>query len=125
MKKIKLILLCSISLFAITGCSQSIEKQIVGTWEKNDDCDNHMDNKISFDDDGNVVGIEGFKTYEIKETDNEDYDYAVLSGGYEDSGRYRIKIDEEDNLHIVQEEDDTYDFDSFKSCSLTKTDDNT
>src|SRR5690625_4335041 len=107
MKKGSLIFMGVFILFIATGCSQNIEKEIIGTWENldvDDDCDTNMDEKITFNKDGMIVGIEGFKEYKIEKTDHDDYDYAVLSGGYEDTARYRVKI-EEGNLRIVYEED--------------------
>lgn len=115
MLKNKLLLLSIVTLFIMVSCSQNIEKQIVGTWKsinESDDCDTNMEEKITFDDDGMVIGIEGYKTYKIEQTENDEYDYAILSGGYEDTARYRIKFDENDNLNIVYEEEDIYDFDS-------------
>lgn len=116
MKKLNVAVLLTLGLLLMAGCSQSIEENIVGTWNKIDKdgntCESNMDEKITFDEDGDVVGIEGFKTYEIKDSDNKDYDYAILSGGYEDNTRYRVKIDEDNHLQIVKEEDDKYDFDS-------------
>lgn len=124
MKKLNAAVLFTLTLLIMAGCSQSFEESIVGTWHKVDGseqfCDTNMDNKLTFKDDGGIVGIEGFKTYEIQKSDNKDYDYAVLSGGYEDNTRYRVKIDEDNHLQIVKEEDDKYDFDSAISCSLEK-----
>ncbi|MFG6121144.1 hypothetical protein [Thalassobacillus sp. B23F22_16] len=123
MRKSKVIFIGLFILLIVSACSQSTEKEIIGTWEntdEEDDCDTNMDEKITFSDDGMVVGIEGFKDYKIEETDNDDYDYAILSGGYEDTARYRVNITDEGHLQIVYEEDDLYDFDDGIACHMEK-----
>jgi len=121
MKKALVLLLMVSGLLA--ACSQNIEKEIVGTWENiNDkgDCDTNMKNQITFTEDNKINGIEGYEKYEIKKSDDNEYDYAILSGSYEDSTNYRIKIDEDDLFHIVYEEDDVYDFESAIACTMKK-----
>lgn len=123
MFKIRRLILGTLILLLITGCSQNIEKEIVGTWQAiNEDCDTNMGSKITFYDDNTIAGIEGYQEYKIEETNHDDFDYAVLSGGYEDVAKYRVKVND-DNLNIVYEEEDIYDFDSAIACHMERVND--
>lgn len=106
-------------LFVFTN--RSIEKQIVGKWTSigGEECDNNMNEIITFRKDKTIEGIEGFTEYQIEETKHDEYDYVILSGVYEDTTRYRIKVSD-DKLSIVYEEGDTYDFDSAIACHMNK-----
>lgn len=109
----------------MAGCSKNIEKEIVGTWQnagEEGDCDTNMDEEITFTDDGEVIGMEGFKTYEIHKDKDKEYDHAYLGGGVEENSKYRVQIDDDDHLHIVYEEGDTYDFSDPIACEMTKED---
>lgn len=114
------------TLLIIAGCSQSIDKQIIGTWQASEDkCDpdiSDINREISFYDDNTVAGIEGFQDYKIEETNNDDYDYAVLSGGYDDTTKFRIKINKDNNLNIVKDEYDD-DFNEITACEMGKVND--
>lgn len=113
------------TLLIIVGCSQNTEKQILGTWQASkDNCDpdiSDINRQISFSD-NKIAGIDGFQNYEIKKTNNEDYDYAVLSGGYNDTTKFRIKITNDNILKIIN---DKYDenFDTIRSCHMEKEND--
>jgi len=125
MPKGKLLFSLVVLVIIMTGCSKDIEKEIVGTWQnagEEGDCDTNMDEEITFTSDGEVIGIEGYNKYDIQKTESENYDYAILSGGLEDNAKYRVKIDDDNHLHIVYEENDTYDFDSQIACNMVKDD---
>lgn len=118
-----IILFLIIMLFIFLLKKPSTEKDIIGSWTSIDkrECDTNMSEVITFNKDNTIIGIEGYKKYSIENTSNDDYDYAILSGGYEDSARYRIKITEDKTLKIVYEDNDTYDFDSAIACHMKKT----
>lgn len=121
---ISIILFLIIMLFIFLLKKPSIEKDIIGSWTSIDErgcIATNMSEVITFNKDNTIIGIEGYKTYSIENTSNDDYDYAILSGGYEDSARYRIKIMEDKTLKIVYEDNDTYDFDSAIACHMKKT----
>lgn len=100
----------------------TVESKIVGNWKSIDDewCDANLSEVVTFTKNNEVEGIEGFNEYRIEDTDHDEYDYAVLSGGYEEATRYRIKINKDDTLSIVLEDKDVYDFDSAISCHMSK-----
>lgn len=124
MLKTRLLILGTLILLFIIGCSQNIEKEIVGTWQADEEkCDpviSDINREISFYDDNTVAGIEGYQEYKIENTNHEDYDYAVLSGGYEDVTKFRIKINKDDKLSIVKDEYED-DFGEVTSCEMEKT----
>lgn len=115
----KIVIPCLLLCIGLVGCS-GIENEIVGTWETQDNaCGKYIDKdeKIEFDDDNMIVGIEGFKEYKID--DDQDPAILTLSGGYEDVQNYEIKIDD-DALHIVQEDKADEGFNSAFACKYEK-----
>lgn len=125
MLKTKMLILGTLTILFIAGCSQNIEKDIIGTWKANEDqCDpviSDISREISFYDDDKVAGVEGFQEYKIEKTNNDDYDYAVLSGGYEDTTKFRIKLTDK-NLNIVKDEYED-DFNDITACEMEKVND--
>ncbi|MEW9676079.1 lipoprotein [Lentibacillus sp. L22] len=124
MKKIGLLFVITF-IFIVAGCSQNIEDEIIGTWEstdKDDECLEAENDKLTFEEDGTVIGVEDYNKYKIAESENEDFDYAVLSGDFSNSKRYKIKFDQDDNLWLV-DEDDEEGFDSSVTCKMEKVND--
>lgn len=83
---------------------QSIDKKVVGQWtviEDNTGCETDLEDGIRISEDETIEGIEGFKEYQVEETDSE-IDYLVVSGGYEDIRRYEVNFEEE--LLVLKEE---------------------
>lgn len=119
---IPLILVLIVTLFMLFLKKPSIEKDIIGSWVSIDkrECDTNMNEVITFNKDNTITGIEGYKSYSIEKNTNADYDYVILSGGYEDSARYRIKITKDNTLKIVYEDNDIYDFNSAIACHMEK-----
>lgn len=100
------VLLFVILFFANNVVGESFEKKIVGQWsnvpiEKH--CDSNIKDGFYIKEDGTLEGIEGFKEYEIEETEKE-FNYLITSGGYEDIRRYEVNFNE-DELLVVHEED--------------------
>lgn len=126
MFKTKLVILILFALIFVSGCSQSIENKILGAWEGIEDkCDSDISdisNEITFYDDQTVAGIEGFQEYKIEETNNNDYDYVVLSGGYEDTTKFRVHVTKDDVLNIVNDNYDD-DFTEITACQMKKVND--
>lgn len=122
----KIIYLIALTFLLLVGCSQSIEKEIIGTWENIEDseyvCDSKIeDEKVAFDDDGIIIGVTDFKNYKIKESDNKDYQYAVLTGDYNNTMRFKMKIEDEKLLMV--DKDDEEGFDSSTACYMEKVSD--
>lgn len=117
---VALLVACGLTLFILLG-NKSLEQEIVGSWItiEGEECLPSTNEIITFRKDKVIEGLEGFSDYRIQETDHNEYDYAILSGHYEDATRYRIKISDE-VLSIVYEEGDTYDFESAIACHMTK-----
>lgn len=85
--------------------SESFEKKVVGQWSNvpvTGGCDSNISGGFFIQDDGTIEGIEGFKEYQIEETDSE-INYLIASGGYEDIRRYEVSFNEDDLL-VMQEE---------------------
>lgn len=111
-----------LTILLTAGCSQKVGQEIIGTWEAIEDkcrSASRIGEKVTFFDDNTVAGIEGYQEYLIEEIKNEDYDYAVLSGGYEDVSKAKFFITEDKVLKIVHENRED-DLDGFYSCHLEK-----
>src|SRR5690606_38126098 len=68
---------------------QNLEKKIIGQWavtEGNTGCETDLENGIRINGNGTIEGIDGFKKYEIEETE-QGFSYLIASGGYEDITR--------------------------------------
>lgn len=84
---------------------QSFDKKVVGQWSNvpvTGGCDSNLEDGFFIHEDGTIEGIEGFKEYQVEETDSE-INYLIVSGGYEDIRRYEVNFNEDDLL-MVQEE---------------------
>lgn len=122
MKKNKIIFMGLFILLIVSACSQSTEKAIIGTWkdvDEDNDCIEVEGKKISFDDDGMVVGIPDYKNFKIQEGKSGEFDYIVLSGDFNNTMRYKVTFDSEDNLLFV-DEDDEDGMDSSVACHMEK-----
>lgn len=124
MKKIFYLIILTILL--LVGCSQNIEKEIIGTWENIEKseyvCDSKIEaEKVTFDDDGIIIGVTDFKNYKIKDSDNEDYQYAVLTGDYNNTMMFKLKI--EDKKLLMVDKDDEEGFSSSTACYMEKVSD--
>ncbi|MDJ0333271.1 hypothetical protein [Planococcus sp. S3-L1] len=100
------VLLFVILFFANNVVGESFEKKIVGQWTVkpiNGGCESDLEDGIRINDNGTIEGIDGFKKYEIEETEQE-FSYLIASGGYEDITRYEISFTEDDLL-VMHEED--------------------
>lgn len=100
------VLLFVILFFANNTVGQSVEKKIVGQWDSvpvNGGCESGLENGIRINDNGTIEGIEGFKKYEIEETEQE-YSHLIASGGYEDITRYKVSFTEDDLLVVLEED---------------------
>lgn len=123
MLKRKLIIVSIFTIIFITGCSQSVEKQIIGTWKAiSDKCDTDIsgiNEEITFYEDNTILGIKGFNEYKFQETKEEDYNYIVLSGGYEDVTNFRYEITSDNILKLVNNNYDD-DFSEITACHMQK-----
>src|SRR5699024_6864606 len=118
----KFLLTIGLTFIVMSGCS-SLEKDIVGTWQTDDNsCGTFIDEnkEITFDDDNLVSGIEGFKEYKIDE--EQDPAVLTLTGGFEDNTNYEIKL-EDDSLYIIQQDRVEEGFDSAFTCEYEKVND--
>ncbi|TCP24445.1 hypothetical protein EV207_1255 [Scopulibacillus darangshiensis] len=101
MKKYVLILFGLSVMLILSGCS-NIEKDIVGHWKVKEDDEALIDegSDIRLNDDMTIEGFEGYKTYKVEEVKDKDYDYLILSGGYDETKRLQIKMKDKDTLSI-------------------------
>lgn len=105
-----IIIVCALVVFAVlffmnNVAGQKTEKKVVGQWtviEDNTGCETDLENGIRINEDGTIEGVEGFKEYQVEETDKE-FDYLVLGGGYEDITRYEVNFDEQELLVMKEE----------------------
>lgn len=84
---------------------QNLDEKIVGQWSNvpvNGHCDSDIKDGFYINEDETIEGIEGFKEYQIDETNNE-INYLVVSGGYEDITRYEVHFNEDDLLVMRNE----------------------
>lgn len=107
----------------LAGCSSSIENKIVGSWKTEEsNCGVYIDEEkeITFDDDM-IIGMDGFKEYKVKE--DKDPSILTLSGGYEDIHNFEIKMEEDNILYIVPQDEADEGFDSVLACKYEKVSD--
>lgn len=105
-----IIIVCALVVFAVlffmnNVAGQSFDKKIVGQWSNvpvTGGCDSNLVDGVYIHEDGTIEGIEGFKEYQVEETDKE-FNYLVVGGGYEDIRRYEVHFNEDDLL-VMQEE---------------------
>lgn len=100
-----LLAIVAVLFFANNAVGENFEKKVVGEWSNvpvTGGCDSNIVDGFFLHEDGTVEGIEGFKEYQVEETDSE-INYLVVSGGYEDIRRYEVNFNEDD-LFVVQEE---------------------
>lgn len=101
------VLVIFVVLFFIKNVGgQNLEKKIIGQWavtEGNTGCETDLENGIRINGNGTIEGIDGFKKYEIEETE-QGFSYLIASGGYEDITRYKVNFNEDDLLVVLEED---------------------
>lgn len=86
----------------LTSCS-NLEKDVVGEWKMNDNCDPDYDEgTIRLTDNGTVTGIEGYKSYQIIDNDDEVSGDLVLESGV-DNRTIHITLDG-DKMNMSEDE---------------------
>lgn len=125
MKKALVLLLMISGLLA--ACSQNIEKEIIGTWESIEfegklceDRNSEYSNTLIFSEDGSVSGVTDYEEYKIQETDNDNFDYSIMTG-FGENQKFKVNITD-DILSIVVEEFEDTDFNDVLSCKFEKVD---
>jgi len=126
MRKALVLLLMVLGLLA--ACSQNIEKEIVGTWESieiegelcEDINSSEYNNTLIFSEDGSVSGVIDYEEYKIQETNDDNFDYAIMTG-YGENQKFKVDITD-GILSIVIEEFEDTDFDDILSCKFEKVD---